>query len=308
MRILPTITPILRRNPLAKLSPPAFKAVAAAVFVLMSATTSGSAAAQTLFYTQYDNQVVGVLQPGGSPGAVGGKLPSGPYGVAISADGQTLYITLYDSGEVVSLPADGSSGPTTIATGLNYPYGIAVYGDTVYVVEYNGNSGRLLSMPTDGSGTPDVLATELSSPSGVAVSLDGAYVYFVENEFLGNLWQLNPLNKERLPLATGLRSPLSLVVDGNNAYVTTNGLGLDTVYMIPLDGLPPDEGPGPTLLVPTGIAILNDTLYVGVEQYHFEGATYNCPCILSLTSNFLGSIDLVAEGIFYTAFGIAVRP
>jgi DNA-binding beta-propeller fold protein YncE len=315
MRILPPIAPISQRNSLAKLSSPSFKAVAAAVFALMIAMTSGSAAANgTVFFTEYGEQLLAVAQPGGgAPGAVA-TLPSNPYGIAISADGQTLYFTLPEAGIVAQISIDGSNY-IPLATGLTYPYGIAIHnygpsnGEALFVTENNyGSNGRLLEIDlTTGEVFPPI--TGLVSPTGVAVSPDGSILYFVENEFLGNLQAYALGFDTRHEVATDLRSPLSVVIsgDGNTAYVTTNGLGLDTVYVIDIatgDRLP-NLG---SLKTTTGIALLGDTLYVGVDEYSTTTENYNCPCILSLNRFGPLPIDVVAQDLFDSAYGIAVQP
>ncbi|MCZ4590590.1 hypothetical protein O4328_44480 [Rhodococcus opacus] len=48
---------------------------------------------------------------------------NGPSRIAVPGD--TLYITEYFGGTVVSLPVSGGT-PTTAATGLNRPFGVAV--------------------------------------------------------------------------------------------------------------------------------------------------------------------------------------
>lgn len=78
----------------------------------------------------------------------------------------TLYVTEFDSGNVVALPAGGGA-PTVLAAGLNLPAGIGVTGGTLHVAVTG--DGSVISLPATG-GTPTVLAAGLDQPFSVAAA------------------------------------------------------------------------------------------------------------------------------------------
>jgi DNA-binding beta-propeller fold protein YncE len=150
----------------------------------------------TYSISQYTIGASGVLTANGTTTGNGLAVPWGYPGIAISPNGQYLYVTNFDSGGAagVSQFTIGAGGALiadatgTAATGSE-PKGIAVSpnGQYVYVANYaDGLSNGGISEFTIGVGgmltadaTPSVADAE--GPIGVAVSPDGQYVYVVNN-------------------------------------------------------------------------------------------------------------------------------
>ena len=128
----------------------------------------------------------GPLQPMSTPTIAAGD---GPWAVAVSPNGQYVYVANDDGGiSQYSVGAGGALAPMatpTVAAGYN-PYGVAVSpnGQYVYVANYGTDGSGGISQYTVGAGgalapmsPPAVDAGE--SPRAVAVSPNGQYVYVV---------------------------------------------------------------------------------------------------------------------------------
>ncbi|HEY3252637.1 MAG TPA: hypothetical protein VGJ91_01770 [Polyangiaceae bacterium] len=93
----------------------------------------------------------------------------------LQVDGDTLYFTEVGPDQVAKMPADGSAGPTTIATG-NSPWQLVLSGGMIYYYEA-GLGGQIDRVPVAG-GTPTPLVLN-ASPSKRMVVANG-YLYFID--------------------------------------------------------------------------------------------------------------------------------
>src|SRR5262245_37844699 len=117
----------------------------------------------------------GILTPAGA----------GSFGIAVSVDGQSLYVANEGSADVsqYDLESDGTPTPKTPATvaASGGPRGIAVSpdGDSVYVVNGSGESVSQYDVGPGGALAPMTPATVPTgeAPFGIAVSPDGGNVY-----------------------------------------------------------------------------------------------------------------------------------
>ncbi len=122
-----------------------------------------------------------------------------PMGIAISLDGQTLYVTdSYTAGPagnaIFAVPTDSSAPVSTIAgTHGTAPQGVEVGlrngVETLYYTGIDLLNGQptVYALPTTG-GAPEVLAQGMPmiAPSGVAVSPDGGTVFVLDRYASGN--------------------------------------------------------------------------------------------------------------------------
>src|ERR671923_37344 len=162
----------------------------------------------------------GCVSNGGSGGCAVGHALSGPNGVAVSADGKSVYIASFVGNAVTRLNRNTTSGAITQPTGsagcisnggsggcavghaLSGPASVAVSADgkNVYVASYSSDAlARLTRNTTSGAitqpaGTAGCVSNAgsggcavghaLSGPNGVAVSADGESVHVAS--FVGN--------------------------------------------------------------------------------------------------------------------------
>ncbi|XXF81329.1 hypothetical protein P2318_16680 [Myxococcaceae bacterium GXIMD 01537] len=126
----------------------------------------------------------------GAPERLGGATPFVfPTGVAVSADGATLYIadiggsytdgaTVVDTGAVYSMPSSGAASPARVATpGLREPVdvNVAANGDLLVSAKTtDGVPGVYRVVPSTGAVTP-VAQQGLQDPGGAVEVADGAF-------------------------------------------------------------------------------------------------------------------------------------
>jgi YVTN family beta-propeller protein len=188
--------------------------------------------------SQFDVGAGGALAPK-SPAAVAAGFR--PRGVAVSPDGQSVYVT--NNGEhavsqydVVAGGALAPKSPATVDTGL-VPTGVAVSpdGQSVYVTT-SWSSVFQYDVGGDGALTPKSPATVAAGPipTGVAVSPDGLSVYVtnllsndVSQYDVGAGGALAP--KSPQPTVRAVLAPIGVAVspDGQSVYVTNFGTGVD---------------------------------------------------------------------------------
>jgi sugar lactone lactonase YvrE len=162
--------------------------------------------------------------------------PGGAYQLAI--DNTAVYWTVigtqaagFQDGAVRSVPLSG--GPvTTLASGQTFPASLAVDRDAVYWVSFAGGPSSAVMRAAKTGGAPSPLAT-LSvgqDPSGIAV--DDAFVYVADehealntDEAEGTIVKLPKAGGDPIVLASGQQRPISIAIDDDSVYWTTEGDG-----------------------------------------------------------------------------------
>lgn len=149
---------------------------------------------QMVYFTASGGEAAGVFKvaaDGGEVTAVATGTPFvAPLGIAISTDGQTLYVADSSSGLYALSVAGGA--PTLIAgTEGTMPQVPEVVNqnsqDQLYFSGTSGNEAAVFKMPTDGGAAPTVIlqGAPLVNPSGVAITKEGV-VYVVDMAAAGN--------------------------------------------------------------------------------------------------------------------------
>jgi DNA-binding beta-propeller fold protein YncE len=230
--------------------------------------------------SQYDVGAGGALTPK-SPASV--ATGTGPQGVAVSPDGNSVYV-IDETDKTVFQYDVGSGGaltpkiPATVATGAD-PRLLAVGpdGKSVYVGNSDGNSVSQYDVGPGGGLTPKTPAAVAAGadPEGLAVSPNGNSLYVVDAGGLPPVtgtvsqYDINPLTgalsaKTPATVATGV-SPFGVAVnpDGKSVYVTnfnnfvTVNLGSVSQYDVGAGGALTPKTPAAvaTGLAPLGIAV-----------------------------------------------------
>jgi DNA-binding beta-propeller fold protein YncE len=251
--------------------------------------------------SQYAIGAIGELSPL-SPATVaaGGE----PYGVAVSPDGTSVYVTIASSNTVSQYTVDPLTGalspktPASVAAGsaLTTPHGIAVSpsGTSVYVTNRAGDFmpgtvSQYTVDPLSGTLSPKTPSSVAAGeqPDGVAVSPDGKNVYVTnENEETVSQYTVDPLTgtlSEKTPASIALtpggtadENPRGIVVspNGTSVYVATLGGAVPQFTVDPVTGTLSEKTPvsaphgGIGTGIDGGIAVSPDgkSVYVTEEQ------------------------------------------
>ncbi|MGQ9351060.1 Ig-like domain-containing protein [Mycolicibacterium gilvum] len=167
-----------------------------------------------------------------SPTVIGSIYVGGdPEGVAVSPDGQYIYVTNQD-GYVSVIDTRNNNAVTTITTGSD-SIGVAVHGNFVYVANRGSNTVSIIdvsniSLPLS---LPHVVNVAVdSAPFGVAVSPNGRYVY-VANSGSGTVSVIDSNTKSVIDTVPVGGSPMALAVspNGTRVYVTGTSGGLSVI-------------------------------------------------------------------------------
>src|SRR2546425_2416326 len=171
-----------------------------------------------------------------------------PIGIALSKDGQQLFLTDYGASAVFAIPSTGGT-PKLLASGgpLVGTRGMAISpdGNTLYVAGFGTDT--IVSLPSAG-GTPTVIASgaPFSNPHGIAVSPDGSTLYIADN-VVGAVFSLPAVGgtattlASGTPFGTGFAGPNDLKVspDGSTLFINSGPAGIFTL---------PAKGGTPTLI------------------------------------------------------------
>ena len=204
--------------------------------------------------------IAGGSTSGNTDGAGTAARFNGLIGLALSEDGNTLYVAentshriraidLASTAKTVSTIAGGTQGYVNHATGTNArfdgPSYLAVSGTTLYVADYDNHRIRAIDLASTnktvstiaGSGTPGHAdgvgaAAQFNGPSGLAVSEDGKTLYVADS------------NNHRIR-AIDLASGAVRDIAGDGTRGSTNGIGTAA-----------------SLSHPKGIFVSGGTLYV----------------------------------------------
>jgi len=196
--------------------------------------------------SQYSVGSAGLLAPL-APFTVGaGDTPAG---VAVSADGGSVYVDNYSDGTVsqYSVGAGGTlspKSPATVDADLG-PVGVAVSpnGKTVYVTSLYDSVVAWYSVGADGALIPKGTAAEpaLTSPIGVAVSPNGGSVYVanlagtVSQYNVGAGGALSPKTPATVAAGEGA-SGIAVSPNGDSVYVANYDQGTVSQYSVGAGG------------------------------------------------------------------------
>ncbi len=230
-----------------------------------------------------------------------------PFGVAISPNGQTVYVYDYTANSVFSIPATGGN-PSLLVSGppLVNSRGMTISpdGGTLYVAGF-GN-GTIISLPS-GGGTPTTLASgsPLVHPNGITVSPDGSTLYITDN-FAGAVFSLPVTGGTPTVLASGppfgtnLAGPGGVILshDGSTLFV---GAGSSGIYSLPATGgTPVLINSNSQLRLPFSIALSSDESRILVEDANSSavgpGIIYSLPVGGGVPSLVFSGSPLVASG------------
>jgi YD repeat-containing protein/probable HAF family extracellular repeat protein len=178
------------------------------------------------------------LQKGEAKVVASGAPFVDPVAVAVSPDGNTLYVTDYSANAVFRLPVDGGT-PTLLASGplLENARGITISpdGKTLYIAGFG--RGEILSVPVAG-GQPTVIASgaPLVTPHGIAVSPDGSTLYIADH-YAGAVFSVSTTGGQPTVVADGFAIPgpafLDISTNGKTLYLSTEQ---DGIYAVPAAG------------------------------------------------------------------------
>lgn len=181
-----------------------------------------------------------------------------PYGIAISPDGQTAYVSNSGSGTVTPIDLATAAAGTPIPVGLR-PRGLAVSpnGATVYVVNADSSSVTPISTATKVPGAPIPVG---ANPSLIAITPDGASAYVGDGGPPSAVTPIDLTTNRARPdviLPTGT-SPTGVAVtpDGTRVFVASYPTGTVHAIDVATDKLAGDPIVG--FAGPVGLTITPD--------------------------------------------------
>ncbi len=198
----------------------------------------------------------GLLVPSTAQAAdIIGTVPTGtlPWGVAITPDGETAYVSNRGSNDVTVVSLETNSVAATIPV-QNFPQGVAVSpdGSRVYVANRNSNSVSVINTATN------TVATNIpvpGGPTGLAFTPDGAQLLVTRF----NAAQVSAIDTATLTVAASAAvgvNPNSVAVTSDGAFAFTANRGGDSATVLALPALSPvatvPVGPEPFWVVATG--------------------------------------------------------
>ncbi len=152
----------------------------------------------------------------------GGNL----YGIAISPNGNTLYLSFTNPNPYISIINTSSGnqiGTVNAVSGSQRPQGIVLAnnGNTLYVANSNNNTVSVVNLLT--KHITNTIAN-LNTPEGVAISPDGSTLY-VSNDGNNTVSAVNVLTRSIVNTISisGLSTPRGILVspDGNTIYIAS---------------------------------------------------------------------------------------
>jgi hypothetical protein len=166
-----------------------------------------------------------------------------PEGLALSADGHTLFVANGGNGTIGKYNVTEVTGASPInvnfiSEGLSTPSGIALSADggTLFVANYTGSSAVGEYNATTGAvinANFIPTTTHLGNSTAVALSSDGSTIFVahyaqysdIENFGLGSVGSYNAKTGAAInaKLITGLKGPVALAVSGDALYVVNSG-------------------------------------------------------------------------------------
>jgi DNA-binding beta-propeller fold protein YncE len=259
----------------------------------MATEATGTWAAESAYVTNFGGGVSEFDM--GAGGVLVAKTPaalasaSGLAGVAISADGEHVYVANFEADEVLQFDVTPTGAleainPSAVPTASG-PHAVAISPDdkSVYVTNYGGG----VSQYTVGTGgrlapkSPAIVETE-SNPQGIAVSPDGQSVYVTN--YAGGVAQFNVVGGLLTPkvpasVAAGVNPQgIGMSPDGRSVYVTNYGGGVsqfsvgaggDLTAKVPAS-VAAGADPESVAVSPTGRNAYVTSAGGGVSQYEID--------------------------------------
>lgn len=236
--------------------------------LVLSAVFAQGAAARTAYVAGYYDDAVYVVdantgQQVAPPISTGAE--SGPYTLAISPDGRTVWVLNYDSGTLVSIDTATNQvvGAPIIVPKSSYNVAITPDGTRAYLANYNVNGVVAVDLQArQVIGAPIVTG---EGADGVSITPDGTRVY-VSNSTKGTISVIDTATNQVVggPITLGPGLYYSAITpDGRTLLVSDTNKSVWTLDI-------PTGAVGPTLPVgndPSGIAVSPDGRRAYVANY-----------------------------------------
>ena len=203
-------------------------------------------------------------------------VESNPYGVAVTPNGATVYVTNYNGstsavgGTVSVINTNSNTVAATIMVGTN-PEGVAVTpaGTAAYVANNDGGGAGTVSVINTDNLTVTTTVTVGNGPEGVAINPAGTLV-FVANNTDNSVSVINTsTNAVTATIGVG-NSPVSIAFNpaGTYAYVTNSGDNTVSVINTNTNAVTATIPVGNT---PTGIAVGGSSLSINNGGFQNAG-------------------------------------
>ena len=255
----------------------------AALLLVVSATISTSSARGSIYVTNIGPDKIGKYNDDGT--AANSSLVTGlsnPYGLVLSDDATSLFVTGFFVGSVGQYDATtGAAINPSLITGLTAPIGIALSGDNLFISD--SSAGTIGKYTTSGATINAALVSGLSQPRNVAVSKDGTKLFVAESlQGAIKLYDANTGATLNDALVAGLNAPwgIALSADESSIYVTESGLSRIGHYNA-ANGAPINVELVFGLNQPHGIALSGSNLFVAnsgngtIGKYAVSGAVFS---------------------------------
>jgi YVTN family beta-propeller protein len=210
--------------------------MAAGATTATSATQNGEAHAHATVYVA--NTGDGTVTPiDTATNTAGTPIPAGtaPWGIAITPDGKTAYVTNNTSpvGSVTPIDLATNTAGTPIPIGRD-PRGIAITpdGTTAYVTSYPNRSVYPIDLATNTAGSPILLNYNDGYANAIAIAPDGATAYVTTDGDYNTIARINiATNTVGTSLPVGSVSGIAITPNGATAYAA----GYRSGGLIPVD-------------------------------------------------------------------------
>ena len=250
-----------------------------------------------------DNEGCGIQEINTSTGNIVTEwyIDYAPYGIAVSPDGNTLYVSLTGSGSECDSSEEGiemldASTGNPVGSILNvgsHPQGMAISpdGNTLYVADDDDGSVYPIDVPSWSVTTANIVSG-FENPSGITISPDGSALYVSDDGF-DTVYEVSASGSPINSFDEGVSDPKGVLIspNGNTLYVA-NHYDND-ISVIDTNALSSVTYPAQGFDEPQGMAISPDgnTIYV---------ANYKSPSISVLdasSGSVIGTLDNSGAGL-----------
>ena len=176
----------------------------------------------------YSNNTLALNKVSGGTGLV--IVGTGPRDVAITPNGQYVYVTNYYNGNTVSVISTSSNSVvSTISVGAN-PLGVAITpnGQYAYVANRGSNSVSVISTSSNSVVSTIPVGT---NPYGVAITPNGQYVY-VPNYYSASVSVISTSSNSVVSTIPVSTNPKGVAITPNGQYVYVTNYGSNSVSVI----------------------------------------------------------------------------